>query len=221
MFCAQCAALIVMSSDNKGLENTLGLVMAAGFSRRFGEQDKRCAEYAGTTLLSASLSNLLPAFRTPAGKYQLTVVIRPEDSPQDLGIPAECTVIRAPSAAQGLSASIADAVTEINLDMQWQQITSLALMLGDMPEIKQQTIALLRRQATEHNIVRPVFQQQPGHPVLFGRTFWTQLMKGTDDQGGRQVIKNTPDSFLAIATNDAGVIYDIDTPQQIKVTATD
>ena len=208
------------------------------FSTRFGTQDKRCAQYAGTTLLNASLNNLLPAFKTADGDYQLAVVVRPEDSVASLAIPPQCTIIRAANACDGLSSSISDAVTFISQQPRWQHIQTLALMLGDMPALQTETVNKLAQYAHQNRIIRPAFRQQPGHPVFFGRRFWPELMTLSEttsdpgqnyggqrsdatgatsvgDTGARKVIKQHASEFSLIPVEDEGVIFDIDTPQQI------
>lgn len=73
-----------------------GLVLAAGFSRRFGS-DKRCARLSsGQTLLATSLA--LPC----AQLDEVWVVLRPEDDSTALGIPPQVQVIRCADSQLGM-----------------------------------------------------------------------------------------------------------------------
>lgn len=194
--------------------------MAAGFSRRFGRADKRTAQLAdGDTLLKRTLKQVITAFDGPTGETQLVVVIRPEDRPEALGIPESCTIVRAPNAAQGLGASIADAVGTIQQDPKLNHIVSLALMLGDMPAVRANTLMELLTFGAADAIVRPRYRDKPGHPVLFGRTFWSDLQSIDGPEGARSVISAHKSALRLIDVDDAGVIWDIDTPQQLEQAA--
>ena len=197
-----------------------GLVMAAGFSTRFGDKDKRIAGFpqngSSTGLLSTTLNNVLPAFIDADGQCCLAVVLRPEDSAEALGVPPQCRIIHAPNAAAGLGASIADALTVIAENNYWPSAHALALILGDMPELRAETITDLTQQISKSTIIRPYFNGKPGHPVLFGRTFWTQLSKNIHGEGARQIIKNNQQAFKAVEVSDPGVLFDIDTPDQLS-----
>lgn len=188
--------------------------MAAGFSRRFGTADKRHAIMAdGRTLLATTLAQLRSPVSTAS--YQVAVVIRPEDDATVLGIPADLPILHAPSAAQGLGASIADAVRAVLANPELLDVDSLAIMLGDMPGIQTDTFTNLINAGGRSQIVRPRYQGIPGHPVLFGRDFWMSLIHLNGDEGARSVIRENPDSLLYIELDDSGVIADIDTPEQL------
>ena len=190
---------------------TLGLVMAAGFSRRFGGEDKRTAPLAaGGTLLESTLVQLLPAFTAASGECLLAVVIRPEDSPSALGIPVQCPILRAPNAGRGLGASIADAMVRIREIPLMESVDSIAILLGDMPAIRAQTLSDLIHISRVDTIVRPEYNGQPGHPVIFGRQFWPQLCSVTGEQGARQVVGSNISAVLTVAVEDPGILLDVD-----------
>ena len=190
---------------------TLGLVMAAGFSRRFGGEDKRAAPLAGGgTLLERTLAQLLPAFTAASGECLLAVTIRPEDCPSALGIPVQCPILRAPNAGCGLGASIADAMLGIREIPLIDSADSIAILLGDMPAIRAQTLSELIHFSRVDNIVRPYYRGQPGHPVIFGRQFWPQLRSLSGEQGARQVVNAHASGVLAVAVEDPGTLLDVD-----------
>jgi len=190
---------------------TLGLVMAAGFSRRFGGEDKRTAPLAtGGTLLARTLARLLPAFTPASGECLLAVVIRPGDCPSALGIPVQCPILRAPNAGHGLGASIADAMRGIREMPLIDTVDSIAILLGDMPAIRAQTLSDLIHFSRVDTIVRPYYRGQPGHPVIFGRKFWPQLRTVTGEQGARQVVNAHASGVLAVAVDDPGILLDVD-----------
>ncbi|WP_369856031.1 NTP transferase domain-containing protein [Candidatus Thalassolituus haligoni] len=191
----------------------LGVVMAAGYSSRFGAGDKRMARWpaTGRTLLGETIHQLRQVLA------DVVVVIRPDDQPQSLGIPDDSDIIRARHAEQGLGASIADALGAIQASATWSQRHSLALMLGDMPTIQPTSVRQLLQRASRQHIVRPTYQGRPGHPVVFGRAYWPALRQLPAASGARQVIQQHLSHVLHIAVDDPGVVQDIDTLEALTV----
>ncbi|QOR37960.1 nucleotidyltransferase family protein [Billgrantia diversa] len=191
-------------------DKSLALIMAAGYSRRFGS-DKRLAQLAdGRTLLATTLSAAMDAFE------QVRVVVNTQVVPTDLGIPEAMALVIRPVAPVGLGGSIAHAVRALHIEQLPRNIDSIAICLGDMPWVKPETYGLLAARATANTILRPVYSNIPGHPVFFGRSFWPALADNLDDQGARSVLAQFLDKFVAEPVADPGVVYDIDYPSAIR-----
>ncbi len=190
--------------------------MAAGFSRRFGCDDKRTVQLAGGgTLLGTTLAAIKPAFTDCRGRCLLAAVIRPQESPSALGIPDECMVLRAPNAVQGLGASIADAIRAVQENPRLKPIHSVAILLGDMPAIRADTAANLLRYSSAASIVRPRYRGRLGHPVLFGRDLWSDLRGISGEDGARQVIAAHSQALIVVDVEDEGILLDIDRAEDI------
>nr|WP_163504030.1 nucleotidyltransferase family protein [Halomonas socia] len=185
----------------------VAIIMAAGYSRRFGAQDKRCAQLTGEqTLLTATLARAQQAFAL------LRVVLREDDDPHALGLPATTPIIRAPRAERGLGASIGDAMAAVSRDPSLANVAAAVILLGDMPAISPATLRRLQGHADASTILRPCHAGQPGHPVIFGRSFWPELERLDGDAGGQAIIRRHRDRYREIAVEDGGVCRDIDTP---------
>lgn len=188
-------------------QSVAGLVLAAGFSRRFGG-DKRCALLgAGQTLLGASLA--LPC----AQLEEVWVVLRPEDDSAALGVPAQVQLVRSHCAELGMGHSLASGIRTVR---QLTTASSVAIFLGDMPWIGADSLGYLRALASPEHIVVPTFQGQPGHPVIFGRRFWPALQDLTGDAGAKSVLQAHPQAVRRLPLNDPGILRDIDTPRFIQ-----
>ena len=188
----------------------VALVMGAGSSRRFGEDDKRLAPLAeGRSLLTASVATARQAFA------QLRVVIREEDDPGLLGLASNVTLIRVRHAHLGLGASIAEAVAALSRDATLSDTHAVAILLGDMPWMKPELLAALQRLATRDTIVRPCHAGQPGHPVIFGRSLWPDLEALTSISGAREVIRRHACRYHEYDMQDDGLFRDIDTPADL------
>lgn len=187
-------------------DDIVGLIMAAGHSTRFGS-DKRSATLAdGQTLLQATTAMAQPLF------HETYVVIRAGDSAAALDLNPEA-IIRAPETPIGLGTSIGAAFRHLLAHS--HRATAAAVLLADMPWIKPDAFATLMPNATENTIVRPVYDGNAGHPVIFGREFWPELAELHGDMGARTIIKKHHDACRLIPVADVGVLRDVDRPDDL------
>lgn len=188
-------------------DRVVAVVMAAGFSTRFGREDKRKATLpGGSTLLRASVVRAREVFPV------CRVVLQNDDDPRDFGLPVDTRVIHARGAAGGLGCSLADAFREISTDPSLATIEAAAVFLGDMPSIQRSTLNILLQSAKRSQIVRPCCEGRAGHPVVFGRQFWPELTKLQGDAGAQAVIRRNESCYCKVAVKDSGISVDIDTP---------
>lgn len=184
-----------------------GLILAAGFARRFGSDKRQAVLNSGETLLASSLQQVRAAL--PA----TWVVLRPDDDAQALGVPTDIPVVRSEMAEGGLGHSLASGVRVIS---EQSSADAVAIFLGDMPWISPTTLEQLFAAASAERIVLPTYNGQPGHPVIFGRQFWPPLTQLTGDSGARSVLQAHPTAVQRIAVSDAGVVQDVDTPSALR-----
>jgi nicotine blue oxidoreductase len=113
-----------------------------------------------------------------------------------------------------------------------EQIDSLRIGLANLPQAADAAIVLpvdhplaeartvrelIRAfRASGLSIVRPVYDDRPGHPVLFGRGLWEELGKPDRGEGARDVIHAHADEILDVSIADRGVSIDIDTPEDYR-----
>lgn len=188
-------------------QSVVGLVLAAGYSRRFGADKRRAPLHNGQALLAASLT--LPCAQLEA----VWVVLRPEDDAEVLAVPACVNVVRSESAALGMGHSLASGIKTIT---QQAQADAAAVFLGDMPWLNVDSLGYLLALASPEHIVVPTFKGQPGHPVIFGRRFWPELQQLTGDRGAKGVLQAYPKALRHLDLNDPGVLRDVDTPQGVS-----
>jgi molybdenum cofactor cytidylyltransferase len=187
------------------------LLIAAGFSRRFGS-DKRLHRLPdGRPLLVATLGAYLAAFRNVA------VVLRETDSEivacLHAHLPTHAPIlITTANAAAGMAASLADGVRATR---DWDYVF---VGLGDMPYVRTETLvrldAAMRRQRLDGRrcIVQPRYEGTPGHPVGFSREFFAELLDLDGDEGARSVVRAHRDVVEFVDVDDPGVVTDLDQP---------
>jgi molybdenum cofactor cytidylyltransferase len=187
------------------MPRVVALLLAAGRGRRFGS-DKRLARLSdGRGLLAASAERALQVFA------EVHVLLRDEDDAQALGLPAACRIIRCPDADQGMGHSLAAGAGALL----GHDAEAVAVLLGDMPWVRADSLQLLCSQAAAERIVYPLHDGQRGHPVLFGRRFWPQLQALRGDQGARALLQANPGACHGIVVDDPGVLRDVDRPDAL------
>ncbi|WP_339806025.1 nucleotidyltransferase family protein [uncultured Marinobacter sp.] len=190
---------------------TVALVMAAGQSRRFGSDDKRKARLAGQQGL------LAVSYQRIAGVFPRTrLVLQWGELPDSFGLPAVTPVIVAAHARHGLGASLADAFRALASDATLADVDAAAVCLGDMPLITSATLTTLAQSSDADTITRPVHQGSPGHPVIIGRRFWSEMATLTGDDGGKHLLQHNRQYLRLIPVTDPGVLADADTPEQLR-----
>lgn len=180
-------------------------MLAAGSSRRFGGDKRRAPLASGQSLLQTSIARALSAFG------RLTLVLREGDDPEALGVPEGVDVLFNSQSAQGMASSLVLGVQRV----QQGGAESLAVVLGDMPCLQRSTLQALIAASGPDLIVLPHWQGQAGHPVLFGRRFWPQLLSLEGDVGARSVVRANAEYVKVLPVADAGVCLDVDEPDAL------
>jgi molybdenum cofactor cytidylyltransferase len=84
----------------------------------------------------------------------------------------------------------------------------------DVPAVSAATIRTLLAAArgSRAAIVRPVYGAVHGHPVIFKRGVFDELRRADAGEGARSVVRRDPSRVVDVPVDDAGVVYDVDTP---------
>ena len=65
-------------------------------------------------------------------------------------------------------------------------------------------------------MVVPVHGERRGHPVIFGRAVFKELLEAPDDLGARAVVRADPARVLEVAVQDPSVLEDFNTPGEYR-----
>lgn len=183
----------------------VGILLAAGFSRRFGQQDKllyplahglSVAETAGQALLAA-LPNAIAVVRQENVTLQMDLA--------RLGY----TVIRCEAGDINMADSLRAGVLAAQAN--FPGASGYVIALADMPFIRPDTIREIAHQLKHAAIVQPTVNSQRGHPVGFSSRFSNELIAIQGDQGAREVLQAHQNEVLLLPCQDDGILRDIDT----------
>ena len=181
---------------------TAALVLAAGFSNRFGSL-KLCAQLNnGSTVFAQTLENIRQAVD------DVVVVTRPELAEHLI---QHCDSLQIfDQAEKGMGATLAYGISLL------QDRDACLVCLADMPFISPDSYRAVAGHLSSDTIVLPFYQGQAANPVGFGKRFFAELMALTGDSGGRPVVRGHPDLVQRLDLNDPGLLADIDTPEELE-----
>lgn len=191
-------------ASERPAQSVAALMLAAGYSRRFGADKRRLVLDDGRSLLAASLA--LPCSMLE----EVWLVLRPDETGAELGLSAGIRIVQHPATAQGMGHSLAAGAECLLAE---SSADAVAIFLADMPLIRRNSLEALLAYASAEKIVMPSYQGKRGHPVLFGRDFWPQLAALSGDAGARTVLQQNAEAVHIVELADPGVLQDIDTPQ--------
>lgn len=192
----------------------IGILLAAGFSRRFGASNKLLQLLPdGRSIALAAAQNLIQA-------VPLTIaVLRPDNTQlQNLLTAIGVKVIFCSEQQQTMADSLTFAIRYCSDNIQDDFSTSPAgflIALADMPYIAPSTITSLAATLNNADIVVPTYQGQRGHPVAFAAKFRSELLALQGDEGARAILKRHAADVRLLPCNDAGILRDIDTPADL------
>jgi molybdenum cofactor cytidylyltransferase len=191
----------------------VAVILAAGESSRMGRPKAllpidgvRFIEKIVTTLKATHVGRIVVALGHNATELRQKI----SDLPVDLVVN--------PEYKQGQLTSLHTAIRGIEAGKDAERVDGLLVHLVDHPYINADLVNLMieRFYETKKLIVVPRYQNRRGHPVIFSRALFRELLAAPLDQGAKAVVHAHRDDTLEIDTNDEGAIIDIDTPEEYR-----
>ena len=173
------------------------LLLAAGFSNRFGGIKLLARLNNGSTIFAQTLNRLSAAVE------EVVIITRP-----DLvsALEADESQIQPfDHADQGMGASLAFGM---KFTKHWD---ACIVCLSDMPFVRSATYSLLIESADKDRIVIPKFNGTRGNPVVFGCKYFDSLAELDGDLGGKSLLARYPQDLMPIEVTDPAILTDIDT----------
>ncbi len=184
----------------------VGIILAAGSSRRFGDADKLLMEINGKPLIRHAVDCALESHcaevhvitRLDADRIEATLA----------GLPI--TIWSNPRHADGIGASIAFGIANLSTG-----VDGALILPADMPWMETTLLnTLIERFAAAGggSIVYPTTSEgEQRNPVIWPKAEFGHLRKLNTDKGGRNLMANRPTAKIAVKASNNGAFRDIDT----------
>ncbi len=193
----------------RGPHRVAAVVLAAGRSTRMGDRNKLLAEVDGAPMVRRVVEAILASRARPVIVVTGHERARVEAALRHLPV----TFVANPDHATGMASSLRAGIAAVPADRD-----GALVCLADMPRLTAPVLdALIEAFHPEEGraIVVPVHRGRRGHPVLFARTFFPEIMALEGDVGARSVLAAHPEAVVEVAVEDPAVLLDIDTPEAL------
>lgn len=186
----------------KPKSDLVGILLAAGRSRRFGSDKLLHPLSDGTPMALASaraLRAVLP--------HTVAVISAGNEALAALFAAHGIETAVAEHADLGMGASLAAGIAATAHARGW------LVALGDMPFIQPRTIAHVADELRKGaRLAAASYEGQRGHPVGFSGHYRDHLVMLRGDQGARSLLQQYAGELVHVECNDPGVLIDIDQP---------
>ncbi len=180
------------------------LLLAAGFSRRFGGLKLAASLQDGDTVVARTLKQLR------ATQAPLRIVTRPDLQALLLSSGARAEeLVLCEDAALGMGHTLAAGMRDLS---SWR---GCLVCLADMPFIRPDPLNLLLQALRQDRILVPVHDNERGNPVGFGSDWFAALQGCSGDAGAREIVRGHPDQIDLVNVDDPGILQDVDTPADL------
>jgi len=158
-----------------------GLVLGAGASQRFGPP-KQLAAYRGTTMLGWVVEQ---AQRAASLDEVVVVLGRAADEVREQVDFGAARVVENPVFGEGCSSSYRAGIGAINPDS-----AAIMIILGDRPEVTPEIINRLAGEWREREVMIALcsYQGRKGHPMIFARSMFDQLIDLHGDKAAWKLV---------------------------------
>ena len=189
---------------------TGAIILAAGLSTRMGEPKMLLPWGQGSTIIREICRTVITS------QVEQVLVITGEwhdriaEQVRDLGV----KLVHNPAYASH------EMLTSVKIGLQalGDTVGAALIVLGDQPAIERATIeAICNAHARGSGlIVAPTVDGTRGHPVLFDRRLWDDLLALPDGSAPRALLRTQQDAIHYVAVDSHTILQDLDTPDDYQ-----
>ena len=188
------------------------IVLAAGMSRRMGQQNKLRLPFGKSTILQTTLHNIIEA---GLGEVLVIVGFEKNEIKKDLmPFKNDLKIIVNPNFESGMTSSI-----QAGVMVSSQNTEGYMICLSDMPLIQSvdyqqiKHLFLDKLKTNQRSIVQPTFEGQRGNPTLLSNYYKNHILNLADTEGCKPIVKNHAQNLYFIEMPNDAVLRDADTPE--------
>jgi molybdenum cofactor cytidylyltransferase len=187
--------------------NIAAIVLAAGSSSRMGDRNKLLEPIGGEPMVRHIGGVALNSGASPV----IVVTGFEADSIAAALSGLEVTIVHNAAFGDGLSRSLRAGLSAVPPDSE-----GALILLGDMPLIDASVVgALLGAFTGRDAICAPVHGGRRGNPILWGSSYFAEMMRLAGDQGAKTVLTRHAARVTDVAIGSESIFADIDTPSDL------
>jgi len=200
-----------MADLNHFIQSTDVILLAAGTSSRMGAENKLLLKHNDKTLIQHAVDQLN---QIPFNQIIIVSGYQEVELNAQLDNYHSQTIIHNPKYASGQTSSIQTGLSKLS-----DRASHFMICLSDMPFLLHSHIREVLSFAHHHDssICRPFVNGIPGHPVVFQRSYATDLLACEDKDGCRTVIKQHAQFLVRYESQDSAFNKDIDVQEDKKL----
>ena len=186
----------------------VGIILAAGESKRMG-QPKALLKIGPRTFLDHIASTLI------ASKIDMVYAVVGDNAElicQEIDKNIQC--IHNPAYRDGQLTSLKAAIERIH----YENCDGALVTLVDHPLISSRVVEQIVENfyLGKKRIVVPTYEGKRGHPVLYSREIFSDILAAPLDQGANALRQSHLEHTLELPVDDPGILVDIDTPKDYE-----
>jgi len=187
----------------------VAVILAAGESRRMG-RPKAFLPIEGQTFIE----RIVNVFKESKVEKILVVLGHNADETKNQISHLPVSVIVNEDYSKGQLSSLHAAVRSLS----GESVDGIVVHLVDQPFVSTEVIDLIidNFYSSKKLIVLPCYHGRRGHPVLFSKALFPELLNAPLDRGAKTVVHAHPAETLMIEVDDERVTVDLDTPEQYQ-----
>ncbi len=184
------------------------IILAAGQSKRMGKP-KPLLKFKDQTFLEHIIQEL-----KLSDIDKITVVLGAHaENIQEIVDFSETNVVINSNYHKGQLSSLKEALKNLPENTQ-----AVLLVLVDHPfftkELVNKIIKIFHK--TNDPIIVPVCNNKRGHPTLFSKAVFAQLLDAPEDKGARYILHSNKEKVYELTTTQSGILIGIDTPDEYR-----
>jgi len=178
------------------------IVLTGGKSERMGTP-KALLRFRGSTFLARILSSIRSA------EIETVVVVAGHHYAEIAAAFPQISITYNPNYELGMSTSVQTGLRALPTG-----VDGVLIFLVDHPLIVPETIRSLYQVLAPGRIILPVHKSRRGHPIVLASDLFDEVLALPPQLGLNSVVRRNHDRVLEVEVNDAGILQDVDTPEQ-------
>ena len=179
------------------------ILLAAGQSKRMGDENKLVKNFQGIPLIKHSVRNILASI---IGELIIVLGHQKEIIEKLIDKNEKIKFVFNQDFESGIATSIKTGLNHLS-----EETEAFFICLGDMPMVNKDIFNLLIKSKNNREIIVPTYKNKQGNPILFSKSMKKKIMTIEGNVGAKKILELNKDKILNIETNDQSITKNFNT----------